>query len=449
MNESFQIMSPFHITAPVSCYWVCQHSMSTAVPRLFRQETTKQWIRHPADWSPRKLLSRFFQKSSTLTVKASETSRFFMYEENADGQSRVKDDIGLTQILQRSPSGLSELLCNEDSTKYHYWTSPVADVAPGLLELVQGYESFHDDQRLLDPRGPSLWMGSSGSATQAHYDVADNVLVQLFGTKRIRCYHPGAAWALHVFPDAHPRARKSQVNFDKPDHIRFPHFSSLPPPILDVVLRPGDALRIPAFWFHHVENGRMPASPIFHKAAVSTEVGPSVSLNIFALSVPMMAAQGIFRDASLPFGFLASAPGGREYGDKIVAERHYQFAVVALRALGWALLKGLGVLGSPDAFIRKHILNTRYGSLRRGNLGVSNNEVSVEQHPRMLTPLEEKDVALCIERVLPQFDSLQVEQDIDGISILVACHLLEIWAVELVGASAVADAWEAAITLET
>lgn len=438
--------------------------MASAVPRLLRHDITKQWARNPAGWSPHELLaggSSVFLESSPLTVKR-DTSRFFMYEEHGNERVKLKDDNGPTQIvLQQSPSQLADLLCNEEG-HYHYWTSPVADVAPGLLKRLQGYESLYDnDQRqLLDPRGPSLWMGSSGSATQAHYDVADNVLVQLFGTKRVRCYHPEAAWALHVFPDAHPRARKSQVNFDEPDHARFPHFSSLPSPVLDIVLKPGDALQIPAFWFHHVENGRIPGLENDCKQLSSdpdpenTIDGPSVSLNIFALSVPMLVAQKIFMDASRPFGFLAAAaaaaPGGHESTDKVAAEHHYQFTVAALRALGWALLKGLGVQGPPDTFIRTFLLDTRYAPLTYGltpkhTRGDSGGQ---EEERRKLTASEEKDIAMCISRILPQFDSLREKQNVNGITMLVACHLLELWAVELVGAPAVADAWEAALFMD-
>jgi hypothetical protein len=419
--------------------------MSPSVPRLLCLDITKRWTRDPTIWSPQKLLAgdaSFFPASLSLSVKRSLTSRFFMYEENAG--MKLKDENGPTQVVQLSPSELADIL-NEQPVddaagnnrmvhQHHYCTFPVENTAPGLLSQIKDYEKLHDDHRLLDPRGPSLWMGSSGSGTQAHYDVADNVICQLFGTKRIRCYSPKAASALHVFPDAHPRARKSQVNFDNPDHTLFSNFSSLPPPEIDVELGPGSALFIPAFWFHHVENG------IVEKNGSPLQLGdpgPSISLNLFALSKSMMVAQNIFRDASRPF--------------KSATEPHFEFAVTALHALSWKLFKGLNVEYEPSKFIQKHLLDTRYAPLRNETLKHSGNYTRGRERLRMrskLTVEEEEIISNCIARILPHFASLCEEDDDDGILPLVVCHLFELWAVELVGASSVAEVWEAVLLLD-
>jgi hypothetical protein len=434
--------------------------MASGVPRLLRLEVAKQWTvnRDPGFWSPRELLAgdaSLFAATSRLTVKRSLTSRFFMYEEQ--GATKLTDTNGPTQVLTCAPSELADLLHegkNDSSNhdlpaqrrRHHYWTSPVRDVAPGLLKHLQGYESLHCDPQRIDPRGPSLWMGSPGSATQAHYDVADNVIVQLSGTKRIRVYHPKAATALYVFPDAHPRARKSQVNFDAPDHARFLNFASqLPAPVIDTVLQQGDALRIPAFWFHHVENGTL---AVDSNEQQEQDQGPGVSLNLFALSAPMMVASEIFRDASRPFGFLAPAAAPQNSPNEEASE-HYEFAVVALRALGWALFERLGMEGTPSAFIRTSLLDTRYVPLRSGGLPRNDHITRGQlQTRRRLTVSEEEQVDRCIARILPQFASLRSEDDEDGILSLVALHLLELWAVELVGAPSVEHAWEAVLLLD-
>lgn len=362
-----------------------------------------------------------------MNVKRS-VSRFFMYEEQ--GQSKLIDNNGPTQIIQRSPKELGALLHEqpvEDSIRYHYWTSPFLDVAPGLLNQVKGYDKIHPnlaDSRLLDPRGPSLWMGSAGSATQAHYDIADNVIVQLFGTKRIRCYSPRAASALHVFPDAHPRARKSQVNFDNQDEILFPNFLSLPPPEIDVRLQPGDAIFIPAFWFHHVENGMLPS--INHTSSYSDYV-PSVSLNVFALSMRMRIAQNILMSASQPFGRI---------------NPDFDFAVEALHLLSLKLFQELNLCSNSSDFIRDQLLDARYAPLK-SNAG-TNRDINGTGNINKLSNSEKNNISSCITRLLPQLASLQEEGD-DGVLELVICHLFELWAVELVGAPSVAKVWESAL----
>jgi len=415
--------------------------MSSSIPRLLRLEITKHWTRDPISWSPQQLLAgdtSFFSSSLSMSVKRSLASRFFMYEEHAN--MKLNDDNGPTQIIQRSPSELAKLLHeqpvddaagnNQMVQRYHYWTSPIADVAPGILKQIEGYEKIHDEHRLLDPRGPSLWMGSSGSGTQAHYDVADNVIVQLFGSKRIRCYSPDAASALHVFPDAHPRARKSQVNFDNPDHALFPNFSLLPPPEIDVELETGSALFIPAFWFHHVENGivAQKSCPLQRQG----NPGPSVSLNLFSLSKPMMVAQNIFRDASRPLG---------------ETQFHFDFAVAALRSLSWKIFEGLDMDCKPANFIQNQLLDTRYSPLQdiENSSSCTNGQMRIE---RNLTVSEEQIISNCIARLLPQLASLREEGNHDGILSLVLSHLFELWAVEMVGALSVADVWKAVLLFD-
>lgn len=485
--------------------------MSLAVPRLLRLDITKRWTKDPSIWAPQKLLAgddSYFPPSFSLSVKRSAKSRFFMYEEHAG--AKLDDEDGPTEVMQVSPTHFADILNrNENENRYdktkhhhhHYCTFPVANVAPGLLTLLNDYEKLYDhDNRdddhakanvpqhppMIDPRGPSLWMGTNNSSTQAHYDVADNIICQLHGTKRVRCYSPKAASALHVFPDAHPRARKSQVNFDGPDLERFPYFSSLAPPDLDVVLEPGCALFIPAFWFHHVENGsefessELESEHEFSSGSVISSgsigvgrPGPSVSVNLFSLSRPMMVAQNIFRDASRPLrSSLSTSPS-------------FDFAATVLHALSWKLMKDLNMYDSdPRAFIQRHLLDTRYTPLatsiaqKNHNIGyddadvdddadngydnVDNDDGPLKRVRADLTGAEKEMISSCIARILPQFESLREEDDghdceggdagcsrdeDDGVVSLVLCHLFELWAVELVGASSVEEVWKAAILL--
>lgn len=112
---------------------------------------------------------------------------------------------------------------------------------------------------------------------------------QVHGRKRFRLWGPDAHAALQVFPDAHPRARKAQVLIDST--------MGLPAAELDVILEPGEALFIPAFWFHHVE-----------------ALSPSVSVNVFSENAMKLAAQDILMrpppDALMRVAADASRPRG-------------------------------------------------------------------------------------------------------------------------------------------
>ncbi|KAJ1622535.1 hypothetical protein T492DRAFT_846229 [Pavlovales sp. CCMP2436] len=108
-------------------------------------------------------------------------------------------------------------------------------------------------------RPPSLWLSSLGSVTVTHYDCSANILVQLLGEKRVWLWPPGAAAALFVFPDSHPRARKSRVDVASQARQqaspRSPGSSDamFAAQGYSVLLRPGDALFIPPFYFHRVQ----------------------------------------------------------------------------------------------------------------------------------------------------------------------------------------------------
>jgi len=313
--------------------------------------------------------------------------------------------------------------------------------------------------------------------------------MQLFGTKRIRLWPPSAYRELHVFPDAHPRARKAQVNLEwldsededattttdrqKNHDARFPFFRALSNPYLDVLLEPGDVLEIPAFWFHHVENGRLPqTTTATFQGGVQDE--PTVSINLFSLSQSMMMAQRIFQTASQLQPFAVTERTSPQNDPTL------EFASVALRALGWELLQGLSTLqpppphdtrsnkyASPHIYIRTHLLQSRYGPLLGqdyfdNNNNDNNHDSDEDSNTCAITNEQTQAVQDCVARILPDFAALQAmdyhEHDHDkddhnntggggGIVDLVALHLLELWAVQLVGAPSVADAWKAAVHL--
>lgn len=106
-----------------------------------------------------------------------------------------------------------------------------------------------------------LFCGTAGGFSPCHYDPQDNIFAQVSGFKRVLLFHPKHFGKLYPWPVHHPQDRQSRVNFDAPDLTSFPRFSELAGEGLEAILGPGDLLRIPPGWWHHVEMLRGPDEP--------------------------------------------------------------------------------------------------------------------------------------------------------------------------------------------
>ena len=91
-------------------------------------------------------------------------------------------------------------------------------------------------------------MGSTGNVTKTHYDMEDNINVQLLGRKEIILFpstqldelYPRSAWDY--------MSNFSRVEIETPDLSRYPRFSRATP--LRAILEPGDFIYIPIYWWH-------------------------------------------------------------------------------------------------------------------------------------------------------------------------------------------------------
>ena len=57
---------------------------------------------------------------------------------------------------------------------------------------------------------------------------------------------------MHMYKKGHPSSRHSKVNWSNPDYEKYPLFNDLM--VHEVILRPGDALYVPMYWFHFITN---------------------------------------------------------------------------------------------------------------------------------------------------------------------------------------------------
>jgi len=125
---------------------------------------------------------------------------------------------------------------------------------PGLLKDVRRPQFYPDNIVEVN-----LWVGGQGSWSPLHFDMADNLMCQVLGTRRVWLYEPGQSRDLYpVF------ATGALDNPDVPAHFsmigdvraadtgRFARFAGVQPAAA-VDLEPGQMLYVPPYWWHHVE----------------------------------------------------------------------------------------------------------------------------------------------------------------------------------------------------
>lgn len=94
----------------------------------------------------------------------------------------------------------------------------------------------------LDPRRTSLWIGPAGTHTPLHHDLDNSLLCQIHGRKRVRLAPPESLALLAL-------ARGVYSHWD-------PHSADdpgAPERLIEIEVDAGDALFIPAGWWHQVD----------------------------------------------------------------------------------------------------------------------------------------------------------------------------------------------------
>jgi len=124
----------------------------------------------------------------------------------------------------------------------------VADCLPGFAEA--------NPLRALEPAvQPRVWLGNA-ITTPTHLDEWNNIGCVVSGRRRFTLFPPAQVVNLYIGPlDFAPTgAPMSLVRLHAPDFARFPRFREALAAAVSAELGPGDAIFIPALWWHHVES---------------------------------------------------------------------------------------------------------------------------------------------------------------------------------------------------
>lgn len=125
------------------------------------------------------------------------------------------------------------------------------------IDMHQFFTGLHEANHVdLGARTPlaSIWMGTP-TRIAAHNDVPDNLACVAVGRRRFTVFPRDQFRNLYLGPvDNTPAGRAvSMVDFHDPDYAAHPRFRDALAHAQFAELEAGDALYIPAMWWHHVE----------------------------------------------------------------------------------------------------------------------------------------------------------------------------------------------------
>eukprot|EP00730_Choanoeca_flexa_P007444 TRINITY_DN12335_c0_g10_i2.p1 TRINITY_DN12335_c0_g10~~TRINITY_DN12335_c0_g10_i2.p1 ORF type:complete len:756 (+),score=107.02 TRINITY_DN12335_c0_g10_i2:69-2336(+) len=99
-------------------------------------------------------------------------------------------------------------------------------------------------------RGINCRFGARGIIAEAHYDGGRNFVAMLRGAKRYILLPPEECPNTYLYPRGHPEARHSEADWSDLDVERFPKLVTAK--AAQVVVRAGEVLYIPSYWFHYI-----------------------------------------------------------------------------------------------------------------------------------------------------------------------------------------------------
>ena len=189
--------------------------------------------RYP-EWTPP-------QAEITMTL-----SEFMAYAFEAGKQNLIN-----TANLRARKTPLHYLTISAGEGKSTPWITkalPFFDVAnfkpssSSHFSFIKDSETYH---------GINCRFGMRGVTSSAHFDSKDNFVAMVRGRKRYIVLPPSECDKLDLLPKDHPSGRHSKVDWSDPTIVAA-HPTLKGARATEVVLKMGEMLFLPAFWFHYI-----------------------------------------------------------------------------------------------------------------------------------------------------------------------------------------------------
>jgi hypothetical protein len=190
-------------------------------------------------------LNRFDSgKSVDALLTAPEIDGQIFYDDAMTGFNFLRNRLPLTavaeQVLRYAQFPKSPAVAAQSAL--------IRDCLPGFA--AENSLSIVDDNVL-----PRIWLGNR-ITTPTHVDEWNNIGCVVAGRRRCTLFPPEQIANLYIGPlDFAPTgAPMSLVSLRHPDFVRYPKFREALAAAHAADLAPGDAIFIPALWWHHVES---------------------------------------------------------------------------------------------------------------------------------------------------------------------------------------------------
>ena len=177
---------------------------------------------------------------------APEINGRFFYNETLDGFNFESRRAPLTELFDRLMEGLGD-----PAHRPALYAGSVS-----LPIYFPGFSNANHLRKLITVASvlESIWIGNR-TCIAAHFDNTENIACVVAGRRRFTMFPPDQIRNLYVGPlDLTPAGQPvSLVDIRNPDLTRFPRYAGALEVAEVAELEPGDAVFVPALWWHHVE----------------------------------------------------------------------------------------------------------------------------------------------------------------------------------------------------
>lgn len=195
-------------------------------------------------WTPEFLLEQFGDKEIEIQFDREQDP---LYERNSGKHKKRMLMREFITLIEQGESNNHYMTANNTKNSFSSLEQLFKDVA----DFGEGYrqsDTIHSDN--------FFWFGPKGTFTPIHHDLTNNMIVQIYGRKKVtlipamqvpNLYNDKGVFSAAEFPDFDPK--------------RHPLMKNITP--VETIIHPGESIFIPVGWWHCVESLDVSISSVF------------------------------------------------------------------------------------------------------------------------------------------------------------------------------------------